>query len=267
MAAVEHAAEPTSAEFIQHHMTNLTIGDGGFWTLHLDTLFFSILLGVLFCWFLYAMAKKAHSGVPGFWLNIAEMAFDFVDGTVKDFYGESRRDIGSLALTIFCWVLLWNTMDLIPVDLLPSTASLLGIPYLRVVPSADANATFALSLTVMFLVYFYGIRANHGPVGMLKAMGSHPFSAESLVLKIILFPINFGLRIIEDFAKVISLSLRLFGNMFAGELVFILIALLPFFVQFIPGGAWAIFHILVVTLQAYIIMILAIVYLSMSESH
>lgn len=258
--------EHTSAEFIQHHMTNLTWGEG-FWTIHVDTLLFSILLGVAFCFFLWCMAKKAHSGVPSWWLNLAEMSFEFIDNTVRDFFGQSRRDVGSLALTIFLWVLLWNAMDLVPVDFLPGTAAVFGVPYLKVVPSTDINATLALSLTVMTLAYIYGIRANHGPLGMLKSMGSHPFEANSALLKAILFPINFLLRLIEDLAKVISLALRLFGNLFAGELVFVLIALLPIFVQFLPGGAWAIFHILVVTLQAYIFMILTVVYLSMAEAH
>lgn len=264
----EHSEAMSSGEFIHHHMTNLVIGERGtFWSLNIDTLLFSILLGSLFCWFFYRTAKKMEAGVPGFWQNIAEMAFDFVDGTVKDFFGKSRRDIGSLAMTIFLWVLLWNTMDLIPVDLLPSVASIIGIPYLKSVPSTDVNATFALSIAVIVLTYIYAFRTNHGGLGLLKAIGSHPFETSNPLFKIILFPINFALRIIEDFAKVISLSLRLYGNLFAGELVFVLIALLPFFTQFIPGGAWAIFHILVVTLQAYIIMILTIVYLSMAESH
>lgn len=266
MAGAEHAGELSRAAFIEHHMTNLSVGEG-FFALHLDTLFFSILLGALFCAFLYAMAKRAHTEVPGFWMNIAEMLHEFVDTTVRDFFGTSRRDVGSLALTIFCWVLLWNTMDLIPVDLLPSAARLIGIPYLKVVPSTDVNATFALSLTIVILTYIYALRSNHGLFATLDSMGSHPFAARHPLLKILFFPINFILRIIEDFAKVISLSLRLFGNLFAGELVFVLIALLPFFLQFIPGGAWAIFHILIVTLQAYIFMILAIVYLSMAESH
>ncbi|SUO96006.1 F0F1 ATP synthase subunit A [Suttonella ornithocola] len=266
--AAEHSAEMTSGEFINHHMTNLVLGEpGGFWSFHIDTFFFSVLLGVLFCWFFYTLAKKMQSGVPGFAQNVAEMIFDFVDGTVKDFFGESRSDIGSLALTVFCWVLLWNAMDLIPVDLLPSAASMVGIPYLKVVPSTDVNATFALSITVVVLTYVYGFKANHGFLGFAKSLGGHPFEAEKLWAKIILYPINFALKVVEDIAKIISLSLRLFGNLFAGELVFILIALLPFFVQFLPGGAWAIFHILVVTLQAYIFMILTIVYLSMAESH
>lgn len=268
MAGAEHSGEHGAAEFIQHHMTNLVIGEpGSFWSLHIDTLFFSVVLGVLFCWFFYAIAKKMDSGVPGFAQNFAEIIFEFIDNTVKDFFGKSRADIGSLALTVFCWILLWNAMDLIPVDLLPSTAALVGIPYLKVVPSTDVNATFALSITIVILTYVYAFKVNHGAIGMFKAMGSHPFEAEVLWKKIVLFPINFTLKIVEDLAKIISLALRLFGNLFAGELVFILIALLPFFVQFLPGGAWAIFHILVVTLQAYIFMILTIVYMSMVESH
>lgn len=263
-----HGGEITATEFIQHHMTNLVIGERGtFWSFHLDTFLFSVGLGALFCWFFYRLAKKMEAGVPGFAQNVAEIVFEFVDNTVKDFYGKSRADIGSLALTIFCWVFLWNTMDLIPVDLLPAIASLFGVPYLKVVPSTDPNATFALSITIVVLTYVYAFKANHGALGLVKAMGSHPFEAEKLWAKVLLFPINFALKVVEDLAKVISLALRLFGNLFAGELVFILIALLPFFVQFLPGGAWAIFHILVVTLQAYLFMILTIVYLSMAEAH
>ena len=158
-------------------------------------------------------------------------------------------------------------MDLIPVDLLPSMASLIGIPYLKVVPSTDPNATFALSIVIVTLTYVYLFRSSHGAKNFFVALGSHPFEAEKTINKVLLFPINLLLKIVEDLAKVISLSLRLFGNLFAGELVFILIALLPFFVQFIPGGAWAIFHILIVLLQAYVFMILSIVYLSMAEAH
>lgn len=134
------------------------------------------------------------------------MVFDFVDGVVKDFFGQSRRDIGSLALTIFCWVLLWNTMDLIPVDLLPSMASLIGIPYLKVVPSTDPNATFALSIVVVTLTYVYLFRSSHGAKNFFVALGSHPFEAEKTINKVLLFPINLLLKIVEDLAKVISLS-------------------------------------------------------------
>ncbi|MBR1375122.1 MAG: F0F1 ATP synthase subunit A [Cardiobacteriaceae bacterium] len=258
----------SGAEIIQHHLQNLVIGErGSFWSLDVDTLLFSTLLGALFCGFFYFIAKRMQSGVPGFAQNVAEMAFDFVDNTVKSFFGESRADVGSLALTIFCWVLLWNIMDLIPVDLLPAIASMFGIHHLKIVPSTDSNATFAISITVITLTYIYAFKNNHGFFGLIKSMGGHPFESKNFLFKIILFPINLVMRIIEDMAKVISLSLRLYGNLFAGELVFILIGLLPFFVQFLPGGAWAIFHILIVSIQAYIIMILTVVYISMVEAH
>lgn len=259
------ASGQSSAEFIQHHMTNLSVGEG-FWTVNIDTWVFSIGLGVLFCWWFRRMALQAHSGVPSFALSIAEMVFEFIDGTVKDFYGKSRADIGSLALTIFVWVFLWNCMDLLPIDLLPAVASTLGVHYLKVVPSTDPNATFALSITIVALTYIYMFKNQHGLFNFIKAFGGHPFEASSFIGKVILFPINAVLKIVEDIAKIVSLALRLFGNLFAGELVFILIALLPWFTQFIPGGAWAIFHILVVTLQAYVFMILSIVYLSMTEA-
>lgn len=259
-------ASGNADEFIQHHMVNLSIGEG-FWTLHLDTLFFSISLGVLFCWWLRRMALRASAGVPSFGLSIAEMIFEFVDGTIKDFFGRSRADIGSLALTIFVWVLLWNVMDMVPVTLIPDMAAMVGIHHMKIVPSTDVNSTFALSILMVVLTYVYLFKNSHGTVGFFKNLGSHPFESESLFGKIILFPINFTLKIVEDLAKVVSLSLRLYGNLFAGELVFILIALLPWFIQFIPGGAWVIFHILIVILQAYVFMILSIVYLSMTEPH
>ena len=243
-------AEQSAAEIISHHMTNLSVGEG-FWSLHIDTLFFSILLGGLFCWWMRKMGQRAlqhleNNEPPSFAVNVAEMIFDFVDGVVKDFFGTSRADIGSLAFTIFCWVLLWNVMDMVPVDFLPGVAAQFGIHHLKIVPSTDAN---------------------HGSFGFVKALGGHPFEANSLAGKLLLYPINLALKIVEDFAKMISLSLRLFGNLFAGELVFILIAFLPWFIQFVPGGVWAIFHILIVSLQAYIAMVLSIVYLSMTEPH
>ncbi|MDO4642432.1 MAG: FoF1 ATP synthase subunit a [Cardiobacteriaceae bacterium] len=263
-------AEQSAADIIHHHMTNLGIGEG-FYTLHIDTLFFSILLGCLLCWGMRKMAQRSlqhaeDNTPPSFIVNAAEMAFDFVDGVVRDFFGNSRADIGSLAFTIFCWVLLWNVMDMVPVDFMPSVAAQFGIHHLKIVPSTDANATFALSITIVVLTYIYLIK-NNSPFGFLKAMGSHPFETDNLLGKILFYPINLALKLIEDFAKMISLSLRLFGNLFAGELVFILIAFLPWFLQFIPGGAWAIFHILIVILQAYIIMVLSVVYLSMTEPH
>lgn len=260
------ASSLTPVEYIHHHLTNLSLGEG-FWTLNIDTLFFSIVLGGLICWFMRSMALKSAAGETGKLVMFAEMIYEFIDGSVKDFFHQSRSDVGSLAFTIFCWVLLWNTMDILPVDLLPAAAQVVGIPYLRIVPSTDTNATFALSITVVIVMFVFAYRANNGIFGFLKSLGAHPFESPVKAVQMLLFPINVLLRIIEDLAKVISLSLRLFGNFFAGELIFVLIALLPWFIQFIPGVPWAVFHVLIIILQAYIFMILTIVYLSSVEMH
>ena len=236
--------------YIVHHLTNLKIGEG-FWALHIDTLFFSISLGALFLWLFMKAAKSATSGVPGPLQNFCEIMVDFVDTQVKDSFHGRNPVIAPLALTIFVWVFLWNAMDLVPVDLLPSIAGLFGIHYLRSVPSTDLNSTFGMSISVLLLVYYYSIKVK-GPVHFAKW----------------LMPFNLLLRIVEDLAKPISLGLRLFGNLYAGELIFILIALLPWWIQFTLGWPWAVFHILVITLQAFIFMVLTIVYLSMAhEDH
>jgi F-type H+-transporting ATPase subunit a len=242
-----------------HHLTPLGVGEG-FWTFHLDTLIISAVLGFLFVWLFRKAALQATSDVPGGLQNFAEIMVEFVDGQVKDSFHGHNPLIAPLALTIFIWVFLWNFMDLVPVDLLPAIASVLGIHYLKVVPSTDVNATFALSLSVMFLVYYYSIKVK-GVAGFSKEILTHPFG-------IWLFPFNVLLRIVEDLAKPISLALRLFGNLYAGELIFILIALLPWWLQFTLGWPWAVFHLLIITLQAFIFMVLTIVYLSMAhEDH
>lgn len=250
---------PTASEYIVHHLTPLTVGEG-FWTLHLDILFFSIVLGILFIWVFRKAAISATSGVPGGLQNFAEIIVEFVDSQVKDSFHGRNPLIAPLSLTIFVWVFLWNAMDLVPVDLLPAIASVFGIHYLRVVPSTDLNSTFALSISVLFLVYFYSIKVKGG-MGFAKEVLYHPFGKW-------LMPFNLLLRIVEDLAKPISLSLRLFGNLYAGELIFILIALLPWWLQFTLGWPWAVFHLLIITLQAFIFMVLTIVYLSMAhEDH
>ena len=250
---------PTSSEYIVHHLTPLSVGEG-FWTVHLDTLFISAVLGFLFVWLFRKAALQATSDVPGGLQNFAEIMVEFVDSQVKDSFHGKNPLIAPLALTIFIWVFLWNFMDLVPVDLLPAIASALGIHYLKVVPSTDVNATFALSLSVMFLVYYYSIKVK-GVAGFSKEILTHPFGMW-------LFPFNVLLRIVEDLAKPISLALRLFGNLYAGELIFILIALLPWWLQFTLGWPWAVFHLLIITLQAFIFMVLTIVYLSMAhEDH
>lgn len=253
------ASEGGSTGYIVHHLTPLSTGEG-FWTLHLDTLFFSAVLGALFIWFFKTAADKATTETPGLVQNFAEMMIEFVDGQVKDtFHGRSKL-IAPLGLTIFCWVFFWNAMDLLPVDLLPTIGSMMGIEYLRVVPSTDLNATFALSISVFALIVFYSILIK-GPWGFAKELMFQPFGPWML-------PFNLILKLVEEIAKPISLALRLFGNLYAGELIFILIALLPPLVQPLLSFPWAIFHLLIITLQAFIFMVLTIVYLSMAhEDH
>ena len=253
------ASEGGATGYIVHHLTPLTVGEG-FWTLHLDTLFFSAVLGAVFILFFKTVAEKVTTGVPGFAQNFAEMLIEFVDQQVKDtFHGESKL-IAPLGLTIFCWVLLWNTMDLIPVDLLSLISSLMGVEYLRVVPSTDLNATFALSISVFILIIFYSIKIK-GVFGFAKELTCTPFGPWMM-------PFNLLLKVVEEIAKPISLALRLFGNLYAGELIFILIALLPAFLQPFLSFPWAIFHLLIIVLQAFIFMVLTIVYLSMAhEEH
>jgi len=251
-----HHEVATGSDYIVHHLHPLTVGEG-FWTIHLDTLFVSIGLGALFLYVFRLAAQRATSDVPGPLQNFVEIVIEFVDAQVRDSFHGHNPVIAPLALTIFCWVFLMNFMDLIPVDLLPELAAVVGIPYLRVVPSTDLNATFAMSLGVLFLVYYYNIKVKGG-FGFTKEVLSHPFGIK-------FFPFNLLLRIVEDLAKPISLALRLFGNMYAGELIFILIALLPWWIQFTLGWPWAVFHILIITLQAFIFMVLTIVYLSMAH--
>jgi len=242
----------STTEYIQHHLLHNTVGEG-FWSFNLDTFIFSAGLGVLFALSFAFAARRATSGIPGKWQNFVEMIVEFVDTQVKDCFHHKDAMLAPLALTIFAWVFLMNAMDLLPVDFLPAIGSLFGIHYLRVVPTADLNLTFGLSITVFFIVMFYGIKAK-GMGGYLKEFATHPFGIKFL-------PFNFALKLVEELAKPMSLALRLFGNMYAGELIFILIALIPWWIQW---GLGAIFHILVITLQAFIFMMLTIVYVSMA---
>ncbi len=255
----ESSAQSTT-DYIVHHLTPLAIGDG-FWTLHLDTLGVSIVLGVLFLWLFRKVARDATSDVPGPLQNFIESIVEFVDTQVKDSFHGRNPVIAPLALTVFIWVLLWNLMDLVPVDLIPEIMAALGVEYFKVVPSTDMNATFGLSLSVLLLILYYSFKVK-GAGGFGKEVLTHPFG-------IWFAPANILLWVIETLAKPISLALRLFGNLYAAELIFILIALLPWYLQWTLGLPWAIFHILVVPLQAFIFMVLTIVYLSMAheESH
>ncbi len=283
MAAQEgHGGEAhTSGEYVVHHLTNLKLDlqtmtidphSTGFWVLHLDSVFFSLFLGLIFLVIFRSVAAKASAGVPSGLQNFVEMVLDFVQTQVKEISPHASPLVAPLALTIFVWVFLMNFMDLVPVDVLPWVAGHAGIPYLKVVPSTDVNITFGLSLSVFFLILFFNFKYK-GAVGFFKEVMTHPFGP-------FLFPVNLILRLVEDIAKPVSLALRLFGNLFAGELIFLLIALLMAQALNGVGGIalagmgvllnllWAIFHILVITLQAFVFMVLTVVYLSAAaESH
>jgi F-type H+-transporting ATPase subunit a len=270
----------TSSEYIKHHLTNLTWGqhpDGtwglahnaqeakemGFWAFHIDTLGFSIVLGALFLFIFSRAAKRATAGVPGGLQNFVEWIIVFVEDNVKSSFSGKNFFIGPLGLTVFVWIFLMNLMDLVPVDFIPELAKLLGVHYLKVVPTTDPNATMGMALSVFVLTLYYSFKIK-SPGGFFAELAFHPFPKY-------LFPIKLLLEGVSLIAKQISLGLRLFGNMYAGEMIFILIALLPWYVQWTLSLPWAIFHILIVTLQAFIFMVLTIVYMDMayavSEEH
>lgn len=253
-------------QYIQHHLEHLTLNlktfrlgeGGGFWTLNLDTLLVSVIIGILLLT-TFRLAATRMTLVPGKLQNFAEMLVEYVDNTVHEIFHHKTTFIPSLALTIFVWVFAMNAMDMLPVDFLPTVLGWFGLPYFKSVPTADPNATFAMSLTVFVLIVFFNIKAKKHRLA--KEMLTFPFGP-------FLFPINIVFRLIEECVKPISLALRLFGNMFAGELIFILIAILPWWIQWGPGAIWAIFHILIITLQAFLFMMLTIIYLGMAhDSH
>ncbi len=257
----------TQSEYVQHHMShwmlnlhNFTATDGGFWTLNLDTILVSVFLGGLLLLVLYLMARKAVASIPTTGQNFVELLVETVDSMVQDSIKGNRNFIAPLALTIFIWVFWMNFMDLIPVDLFPVLLGVVGVEHFKLVPTADPSLNFAMSVTVFILVIFYNIKIKGG-LGFFKEILSRPFGWY-------LLPINVVFRLIDECIKPISLALRLFGNLFAGELIFILIALLPWWSQFTLGIVWTIFHLLVITVQAFIFMMLTVVYLSLaSESH
>jgi F-type H+-transporting ATPase subunit a len=292
--ATEYAS---SGEYIKHHLQNLTLGnlpegyerhdhhgnvevlsqttltfahnaqeakDMGFWAVNVDSMAFSIGLGLLFLFLFRSAAKKASTGVPTGLQNFVEWVLEFIDNSVRGSFSHRNPLVAPLALTVFMWVFLMNAMDLLPVDWLPLAGSMVGLPYLKVVPSTDPNITFGLSLSIFVLVLFYSIKMK-GPGGFFAELAFQPFPK-------FMFPINLLLEGVGLIAKPLSLSLRLFGNMYAGEMIFILIALMfgGGWVLGLFGGAlqwaWAVFHILIITLQAFIFMTLTIVYLDMAHS-
>jgi len=277
MATESHS----SGEYIKHHLQNLTYGQlpdvtwgfahgaaeaksMGFWAINVDSMLFSIGLGLLFLLLFRMAAKKATTGTPSGLQNFVEWIIEFIDGSVRGSFSHQNAMVAPLALTVFMWVFLMNLMDLFPVDWFPYAATLSGVPHLKIVPSTDPNVTFGLSLSIFFLVLYYSVKMK-GAGGFFSELAFQPFPK-------FLFPVNLLLEGVGLIAKPISLALRLFGNMYAGEMIFILIALMfgGGWVLAVFGGAlqwaWAVFHILIITLQAFIFMTLTIVYLDMAHA-
>ncbi len=279
MAAAEHAAGsgPTAGEYIIHHLTHLqnhkqtAIVD--FSVFNLDSIFYAVLLGVVGSFFLWRAAKSATSGVPGRFQAAVEMLVEMVDSQAKGIVhnAQSRKLVSPLALTVFVWILLMNSMDFLPVDLLPKIGEMFGLHYMRVVPTADLSVTMGLSVSVLLICLFYNVKIK-GFGGWVHELFSAPFGD-----KFYLYPINFLMQMIEFVAKTVSHGMRLFGNMYAGELIFMLIALMGgafaftgtgialFLGHLIAGTVWAIFHILIVALQAFVFMMLTLVYLGQAH--
>ncbi len=286
----------TSGEYIKHHLTNMTFGklpDGtwglahsteeaaqmGFWAIHVDTIFWSLFLGGLFVLMFRRAARTATAGVPGGWQNFVEWVMDFINENVRGSFTAQNDIVAPMALTIFIWVFLMNLMDLVPVDLIPLMVGWLGAAlfdvdphhvYWKVVPTTDPNATFGMSIGVFLLIIYYSIKMK-GVGGFIGELTGAPFEAKNPFMKIVFLPVNLLLEGVNLLAKPLSLSLRLFGNLYAGEMIFILIALMYSggWILGLFGGAlqfvWAVFHVLVITLQAFIFMVLTIVYLDMAH--
>jgi F-type H+-transporting ATPase subunit a len=286
----------TQAEYIKHHLTNLTFGqhpDGswglahsaaeaksmGFMAIHVDTMFWSISLGVLFLFFFHKAAKTATAGTPGGLQNFVEWIVEFIDNSVRGSFTAKNDMVAPMALTLFIWILLMNLMDLVPVDWIPKLTEWTAVAlfnadphavFMKVVPTTDPNATFGMSLAIFALTLYYSIKMK-GPGGFAAELSMQPFQSSSVIGKILFLPVNLFLEVVGLIAKPISLALRLFGNLYAGEMIFILIALMygGNFLLAAFGGvlqwAWAVFHVLIVLLQAFIFMTLAIVYMDMAH--
>ena len=268
-----------SGEYIKHHLTNLAYGrkaDGswgfaqsaeeagqmGFWAIHVDSMAWSLGLGVVFCLIFGLAARRATAGVPGGLQNAVEMIVEFIDETVTGIFRHRNTLIAPMALTIFVWVFLMNLMDLVPVDWIPKAAELAGVPYMKIVPSTDPNITLGMALAVFLLILYYSVKVK-GLGGFLKELLCHPFPWY-------LAPVNLVLEGVTLLAKPVSLGLRLFGNLYAGEMIFILIALMYGGLLLGVFGvalhwAWAMFHVLIITLQAFIFAVLTVVYLAQAH--
>lgn len=283
-------AGDSPSEYVTHHLKHwqLPIGEGPFWVVNVDSLLVSLTIGILAMAVFWLAARRATPGVPSKFQAFIEIVVGFIDTQVKDVFHGNRSFVAPLALTIFVWVFLMNSLKMIPVDFFPGVAKTAGAEYFRAVPTTDLNITAAMATMVLILMFAFAIRAKGG-FGFGKELLTAPFHAHGTGMKVVLAPFNLGLNVIEYLSKPVSLAMRLFGNMYAGELVFLLIALLgaagghflmeagmaakaggalAFLGAIAAGAAWSIFHILVITLQAFIFMILTVVYLSMStEAH
>ena len=282
MAAEGGHGPQTSGEYITHHLQNLQVcknetGDwvwnqcaGNMGAINVDSMFWSVFLGVTFCFLFWRVARRSSTEKPTKFQAAIEIIVEMVDASVKDTFHGTSRLIAPLALTVFVWVFLMNLMDLIPVDWIPMASAAIGIEYMKVVPTTDVNVTFGMSIAVFILILVYTHMAK-GPFALVKDLMLHPiapsFKGPAIIAAPFIMAFNLILELVALFAKPISLSLRLVGNMFAGELIFILIALIGWFQLPLHFG-WAVFHVLIVTLQAFIFMMLTIVYLSLaSEKH
>lgn len=258
-------SELTPTTYIQHHLQNLTasVGEGSFWTIHVDTLATSVLMGFLMVFLFWLATRKATAGVPGKWQAFVEICLEFVDKQARDTYHGSSKLVTPIAITLFFWILLMNLLKMIPADFIAKPLELMGVHYWKPVPTADVNATLGMSVSVFFLMLFFALRAK-GLGGFTKEFLTAPFGKWMM-------PFNLILNIVEWLSKPISLAMRLFGNMFGGEIVFLLIwvlggaSILGMFAGAAFGFGWMIFHLLVIPLQAFIFMMLSIVYLSLSE--
>ncbi len=286
-----YVAGDSPSEYISHHLKHwaVQIGPGGFWTIHVDSILMSLAIGALGIGTFWLMGRRATAGVPGKFQAFIELAVEFIDTQVRDVFHGNRKFVAPLALTIFVWILLMNSVKLLPLDLPPMIAKALGAEYFRAVPTTDLNITLAMSATVLMLMFAFAIMAKGG-FGFGKELLTAPFHGNSALVNVLLVPANLALNVIEYLSKPVSLAMRLFGNMYAGELVFMLIALLAmaggqfmfgegatigsqaggllaFVGAVLAGAGWSIFHILVISLQAFIFMVLTVVYLSMATEH
>ncbi|MEO6078917.1 MAG: F0F1 ATP synthase subunit A [Steroidobacteraceae bacterium] len=275
---------PSFGEYIRHHITFLANKEQtaivDFSVVHWDSVFWSVFLALVFIGVFYSVGRKATAGVPGKLQNFIEMMVEFVDGQVRETYHGTSKLIAPLALTIFCWVLLFNMMDWLPVDLMSTLTEPMGFEHMKVVPSTDLNITFGMSITVFLLVIFYSFKIK-GAKSFISEFTLHPFHFSNPFVQALFIPINFVLEFVPFMARPVSLALRLYGNLFAGEVVFLLIALftlklglenfpvvggaLAVFAHVMLGTIWAAFHVIVIPLQAFIFMKLTIIYMSMAS--